>query len=393
MFVRLTYGGLTFMKHILYLAITLFIFSSCKTSKNYLERSDNDNTLFDAVKSLKKRSSDTAAISALPVLYNLAQQRHLRKINIYTDSREISRWDKIINEYTTLQEMYDAINEVDAAIAVVKPVNYQSTIYDLKQQAAEDYYTQASLFLDKPGREDAKTAYSYFKKIDKWVPAYKDAKEKMNQAYQNAIVNVEINPVQDNSFFFNTSWGNNGYNFSNEYFQQTLVRDLGGKNSSRYPARFYTDWEARRDNVEPDWTVDLVLKNIQIYQNSPYSYNRTATKQIETGKDSSGRILYETVRANVYITRKTFSGYAEMAVNITDVFTKKNISYNTYREDFNKQEEYASYNGDSRALSGNDWALINNNSFNDLSKEEILNELYKRIYPQVRNRITYAVDW
>ena len=381
------------MKYIFYTILSLFVLASCKTSKDYLSRSDNDNTLFDAVKTLKKHSNDSNALNALPVLYSLAHQRNLRKIEGYKNSQELGRWDKIIDGYSTLQRMYDAINETEAASRLVTPVNYQQTIYDLKQQAAEDYYTQANEFLNKPGRDDAKKAYTYFKKIDKWVPDYKDAKIKMNEAYQNAIVNVVINPVQDNSYFFNTGWGNYGYNYSNEYFQQTLVRDLGGKNSNRYPARFYTDWEARRDNVQPDWEVNLTLRNMNIPRPQTYSYSRNASNQVETGRDTSGKIIYQTVYATVNISRQSFTARGDMEVNISDAVSHKNISYNTYREDYNWQEEYASYTGDSRALSANDWALINNNHFNEPRKEDVLNELYRKIYPQVKNRISYAVDW
>ena len=68
------------------------------------------------------------------------------------------------------------------------------------------------------GRENAKKAYGYFKKADKFVPGYKDAIAKSDQAYESAIVNVIINPIQDNSYYFNSSWGNTGYNFSNEHY-------------------------------------------------------------------------------------------------------------------------------------------------------------------------------
>ena len=245
------------MKYIFYTLISLVLLASCNTSRDYLSRGDNDNTLFDAIKTLKKRNTDTTALSALPVLYNLAQQRNLRKINSYSSSNNIDRWDKMINAYGTLQEMHDAIIENDAASRVVTPVNYRQTIYELKQQAAADYYSIAAESLKKPGRDEAKKAYNYFKKADKLVTGYEDAKLRMDEAFESAIVNVVINPVQDNSYFFNTGWGNYGYNYSNEYFQQTLVRELKGVNSSRYPARFYTDWEARRDNVQPDWEVTL----------------------------------------------------------------------------------------------------------------------------------------
>mgnify|MGYP003519874620 FL=1 len=150
------------MKYIFYTMLSLFVLASCKTSKNYLSRSDSDNTIFDAVKTLKKYSTDTAALNALPVLYNTALQRNLRKINSYSSSRELSRWDKIIDGYNTLQEMHDAIIEMDAASRLVTPVDYRQTIYDLQQQAAADYYTTAIDFLNRPGRDDAKKAYNYF---------------------------------------------------------------------------------------------------------------------------------------------------------------------------------------------------------------------------------------
>ena len=381
------------MKHIFYTLISLVIFASCNTSKDYLSRSDNDNTLFDAIKTLKKHNGDTTALNALPVLYKLAQERSLRKINSYSSSNNIDRWDKMINTYGTLQEMHNAIIENDAASRVVTPANYQQTIYNLKQQAAADYYSLATGFLNKPGRDDAKKAYNYFKKADKLVPGYEDAALKMDEAYQHAIVNVVINPVQDNSYFFNTGWGNSGYNYSNEYFQQTLVRELKGINSNRYPARFYTDWEARRDNVQPDWEVNLTLRNMNIPRPQIYTYSRNASQQIEVGRDTSGRIIYRTVYATINISKQSFTANADMEINITDLATRKSLVYNTFREDYRWEEEHATYNGDSRALSSNDWATINNSYYNEPRKEDVLNELYRKLYPQVKNKISYAVDW
>jgi hypothetical protein len=380
------------MKHILYPIISLFILAGCSNSKrNYLDRSDTDNALFDAVKALKKKSGDTAASNALPTLYKQSQQRRLRKISILQDSRELGRWDKLIDEYNNLQDMHNAIIDVDAAYAAVTPANYQQTIYALKQQAAEEYYNEAGSYLSNGGRDNAKKAYNHYKKADKFIAGFKDAKEKMDLAYQQAIVNVLVNPVQDNSFFFNSNWGNYGYNYSNEYFQQTLVREL--KNSNRYPARFYTEWEARRDNVQPDWVIDLTLRNMNIPRPQNYRYTRNASRQVETGRDSSGKPIYQTVYATLNITRQSLTARGQMEVTITDAANQKNISRNTYQEDYNWTEEYATYTGDSRALSANDWNLVNNNRYNEPRKEEVLNELYRKIYPQVKNRIIYAVDW
>ena len=381
------------MKKLLLITSTVLLFAACKTSKDYLSRVDEDKTLFDVVKTLNKRSTDDSATRALPIVYERVQQNHLKKINNYKSYREITRWDKIIDEYSILQSMYEAISNSGPASRLVNPANYQNDIYYAKQLAAEDYYQLGSGLLQSSRRDDAKKAYSYFKKTDHYVSGYKDAKSKMDEAYQNAVINVVINPVQDNSFFFNTGWGNYGYNYSNEYFQQTLIRELGGTYSSRYPAKFYTDWEARRDNIQPDWVVDLTLRNMDIPRPTVSNYSRNVSNRIETGKDTSGKPIYQTVNATINISKQYFTARGQMDVNITDAVSRKNISYNSYSDDYRWQEEHATYTGDSRALSNNDWALVNNNNYNQPRKEDVLNELYKKIYPQVKNRISYAVDW
>lgn len=276
---------------------------------------------------------------------------------------------------------------------MVNPESYNSQIFETKQSAADEYYRNGLSFLEKDGRDNAKKAYTAFKKAEKFVSGYKDAEAKIEEAYQSAMVNVVINPIQDNSFFFNSGWGNNGYNYSNEYFQQTLVRELAGINS-RYPARFYTDWQARRDNIQPDWVVDLKLRNMDIpFYPIQNTYRRNASAQVEIGRDTSGKPVYRTVYATLNITRSSFTARADMDVNITDVVTGKNISYRNVRDDYRWQEESATYSGDSRALSSRDWEMINRSGYGAPRKEDILNELFRKIYPQVKNNITYAVDW
>ncbi|HSN61604.1 MAG TPA: hypothetical protein VLR49_11765, partial [Ferruginibacter sp.] len=316
------------------------------------------------------------------------------KIKSYQTGKDLSRWDKIIGEYNDLQEAYTAILNSTAAFKLVTPENFSTQLLETKQYAAEDYYNTASAFLDKTGRENAKKAYTYFKKTDKYIAGYKDVQSKINEAYESAIVDVVINPVEDNSFFSNSSWGSSGLNYSNEYFQRTLVRDLSyNNNNSNYAARFYSDWEAQRANVQPDWIVDLRLRNMDLPQPASYTYRRNRSAQIQKGTDTSGRPVYQTVYATVNITRMSFTARADMEVLIRDVETARTISNRNFREDYRWQEERASYSGDSRALDSQDWQLINNNNFYAPRRETVLEELYKKLYPQVLNNIRYSVDW
>lgn len=382
------------MKRFIPFILAMLFLASCAGSKNYLERSDEDKALLDAVKRLNKSQADENALTAIPILYSSIQKTHLGRISSYKTGSDLARWDKIINEYEDLQSAYNAIINSSAAFKLVNPQNFSVELLDARQKAAEDNYLVGQSFLSRDGRDNAKKAYTAFKKAEKLVPGYKDARNQMDIAYENAIVYVVVNPVQDNSFFYNSGWGNTGYNYSNEYFQQTLVRDLQNQNNSnRYAARFFTDWEARRDNVQPDWIVDLRLRDMDIPYPNNYNYSRNVSAQVRSGTDTSGKPIYKTVYATVNITRSSFNARASLEVNITELATRKSISYRNFRDDYRWQEERASYTGDSRALSSSDWQIINNNSFYTPRREDILEELYRKIYPQVKNNISYAVDW
>jgi len=383
------------MKKILLLSTAIiFVFSSCRMNKDFINRTDQDKVIFDIVKTLKKNANDDKAVPALPVVYPKVQQIHLDRINIYKNNTDIGRWDRIINEYSILQSMYDAITEVEAANRLVLATSYVNDIYFTKESAAADYYQYGNSLMQSGDKNDAKQAYGFFKKSTELVPGYKDSKARMDDAYRSAIINVVINPVIDNSFFSNNGWGNYGNTYSNQFFQQTLVRELGGKYSSTYPADFYTDVEARSDNVEPDWVIDLTLRNMDLPRPSVTNNSRNVSAQIQEGEDSTGKPRYKTITATINISRRYFTARAQMDVNITDAYRRKNISYTSFYASYDWQEERATYKGDKRALRDADWALINNKNYNgDPRKEDVLNELYKRLYPQVKNRITYSVDW
>lgn len=374
--------------------IVVFIISSCGSSKTFLERNDADRALHDAVKQLAKNKNDGDALAAIPILYSNIKLDHLAKIKSYNSSKDINRFDLLIKEYEALQNAYNAILNNTAAFKIVNPQYFGTELLETKQVAAEATYTLGESYLAKQNRDDAKRAYTLFKRSDKYVPSFKDSKLKMQEAYENAIVNVVINRVEDNSYFFNSGWGNTGYNYSNQYFQESLVRELQNTNGyKRYAAKFFTDWDARRNNVLPDWVVDLRLRDMSIPYPITYNYQRQVSANVQEGRDTSGKAAYKTVYATLNLSRQSFDASAAMEMNIRDIKTNRTISYRTFSNNYRWQEESGSYTGDRRALSNNDWAAIHNNNFNSPRRQDVLEDLYRRIYPQVKNEITNQVDW
>jgi hypothetical protein len=369
------------------------ILFACGSNKNYLERSNETKALFDAVKRLNKSGNDEKATDAVPILYANLVKTHLGKINSFKAGTDLERWDRIIAEYNSLQEMYNLIINSSPAFRLVTPRNFSPELQESKQQAAEGYYAEALLFLYKTGRENAKRAYGYFEKVDRLVPSYKDVLQKTEQAYENAVVDVVINKVDDNRYFVNNPVGVAGYDFTNDYFQKKIVNELGAdKNNRTYAARFYTDTEAKRNRVDAEWIIDLKLRNINMPQPTTSSTHRERNALVQNGTDSSGKPAYKTVYATLNINKSVYTAHVDMDLFIKDISGSKTISSRSFPSDYQWQEENATYNGDSRALTNEDWDLIKNGAKKPKT-EDVLGELYKQIYPQVLNTIKKSAEW
>ena len=379
------------MRYFYFLLFTIFTFS-CSTNKNFLERKDDSKGLSDAIKQLNKSAEDVEAREAIPILYKRILKDEQSKIDIFKVSGDEGRWDKILSSYQKMQNAYESIMESNQAFKLISPQSFATNILSVKDSAATEFYNSGLYYLSKDGRDNAKKAYSLFSKVEKYVPGFKDVVQKKDEAYEKATISIVIFPVEDNSYFYNYGMGNSGINYSNEYFQRTLVRDL---NDKRYAVRVYSDRDARDNEIRPDWTISLVLRNLDIPYPSRSTTRRNSSAQIEVGTDTSGRPVYRTIYATIDVTRSSFIARADMQVVIKDVVNNKNISTNSFREDFRWEQESATYSGDYRALSSSDQRIVDNAYNFDSSprKEEILNELYRKLYPRILSDVRYKINW
>jgi len=385
------------MKHFFsFAALVILAAASCRSNKSFLERSNPDKSLQEAIKKLEKNPGNDDASSAIPILYKDILASHLANINAARAGagKNFSQWDNIIGEYEQLQKAYNRIINSTAAFTLVNPQNFSAELFEAKDSASLHYYNAAITLLKNKNRGELKKAYNYFEKADKITPGYKDAKEKMKEAFENATVIAVINPIRDNSFFNRSGWGSSYYNYSNEYFQQKLIRDLSNTSySNNYPAKFYGDWEIRRNQLMPDWEVNLTLRKMHVpYPNTNYrSYN--ISRYVEVSRDSLNQPVFKTVFATLNITYRNFTAKATMEVAVTDIATGNKIRYRTINETYEWYEEMGTYTGDSRALGPKDWEIINRRQFNDPKKEYILDQLYRKIYPAVLGEIRTAAYW
>ena len=383
-----------FMKYYFYLLLSTAIWTGCVSSKDSKTASSEEKVLRNALKMLDQDPTNNELKKTVTTLYNSESKSHLDKIAALNNSAEISKWDKIIKEYQTLHNLSEIVIGYAEGSRLLKPALYVTELQTTRERAAESYYDLGDKYLKDGDKESARKAYFSFRKSIEYQPGYKDVKLKMNTAFNNGIINVVINPVEDNMFYYGgPGFANSGNSYSNDYFQRSLVRDLGGNYSKINGALFYTDWDARRQNIQPDWIVELRWADINIPPPIVAHDTRTISSQIESGHDTAGHTLYQRIQAILYIERSNFTASGDMEVKVTDMNTRRTVADNRYSGQYSWQEESATYTGDSRALGSSYNHILNNKNYRVPTQQDILAQLYQRVYQQVKNRLYTLARW
>ena len=379
-------------RQILPLIVTAVVFLTACGSNKFQATVPEDKPLFAAINKLNKKPNNAKAQNDIFVLYQNTVARHENAIAVYRNSANENRWDKLITEYNALQNIYNTVQSVPGASALVQPKNYLQQLVAVKEEAADFFYEKGQTLLTYEDRESDLQAHEAFKRANYFVHGYKDVQLKMNEAYELGTVNVVINPVEDDNIFF-ASYSGIDIRYRPQDMQEALVRDLGGRNAKVVPARFYTDRDARRENITPDWVVDIRWRNIDVSPTIPSRFSRQVSREIQIGKDTSGKAIYKTVHATLHITQRTVNVRGALDYSVSDLVNNKYVDQGLINDFVSWTESYATYSGDSRALSQNDWALVNSNqNFYRPGRYDVLNTLMRKMQPDLRWRIRQSAS-
>lgn len=374
-----------------FLPFLVFIISSCHSSSVVSKRYTNDDkNVFSLIDRLKKNPNDAEAAALLPDAYKQAAEvRKALNKNTFENMSEGDRWIEISRQLLVAQQLYTEIKG-NATLSKIIPNPWDPTlkIQEAKTKAAEEYYNQGTTFLNYDNRPYAKKAYDMFVKANSAYPNYKDVREKMAEALMLATIKVVVQPVNYHNYGW-SYWG-----FQNDFLQYKMVRDLN--NSSYRDVRFYTDADAAAQRIQVDRVVELNFNDLYIGQafNDNYSIKRTA--QIKTGETKSNppQPIYTNVNATVTVSRKLLQSNASLECRIYDVPTGRNILFDHFPGNYAWKIEKATYRGDSRALTDDDWKLINNKD-NDYppDRKDIAERLINDCYGLLLNRIKSGVNF
>ena len=374
----------------LQLAAMLF-FMACSSSSKYKKyMREEDEAVLELVEALRKSPADKRLWEQLPDVYNNSMNSRERdKEFVLRDNPAGDRWVLWANQLEASKYITETVMKLPGASAyITNPRYYTSEMENAKENAADEYYQQGMEYMAYNNRPYAQKALDMFQKANRAKPGYLDVNEQIRQATLLAQMVVMVNPVD----YYNFGW--NYWGLSNDYLQWQMVSDLNRQ--SWRNVRFYTNDEVRQLRLHPERVVDMRFVRLDVYSPNTerYQYERTANIPVTGGsRPDSTSPSYQQVKATVFVTRRQVRGEADLVCNVYDQVVNRSIFSDHFPGRYQWEERSATYRGDRRALTDEDWRLINNRMPNDPTRNDIARKLIEDSYQQLISRIQRAVNF
>ena len=363
-------------------AVTIVAFLiGCASSKKY-DDSPTTNSVEKLVKKYNRKPADTALLNKLVYSFNLLHNQYLNEAEALMARNTPQSWEAAANLYSRLNDLNSTTAQNDELFTLLNPKSYITVMENARLEAADGYYNLAIDYLDNNHWSSAREASNYLNKVKNLAGNFRDINQLIPQAREAATVDILVQPLQTDGYYFNSGYMGNqsGYRLADQ-----LVNDMGGQwnNNGRY--RVYASGRYNNgNNKEPDWVAEPVWTYWRINPVQYHTYNRTVSRQKQTGTDTLNRPIYRTVSALLTITESTINAEGHLELRITDVKDNSSVGRRNWNENYTWKQAYATYSGDGDALTPDDWNLVRQQRNNQrLDEDQIQMEILQRIYPDM----------
>ncbi|GAB3697751.1 hypothetical protein GCM10027592_22190 [Spirosoma flavus] len=389
---------------ILLSAITALLLTACSSGKSALKRGDFDLAVKKASQRLNqssflsKRGQELAPL-VLRDAFKLAYDQHQATIRRLSSANPTTanqtpafRWETVFQEYGELQKLTDNARASNCAACAewltTYPVSYADQQREIRQLAAADRYDVAeqAFAYREDDRQAAKDAYLNYQKALDWVPDFRQARGKAEDALPFAILRVAIEPLSPSPELDRSD---------SQELQQLIFRQVGQQTAPSTFVRFYPP-DARGSEFVPGdgYPIHQAIQMV-VSGYTPSRENKTSTcttvysnQEYKVGEkkinDSTKVDIKEKVKGTLTTYRREIYASLDMHMRAIDTQTGKVLWEEPIGETRNWVTEWQSFTGDDRALNGNSlktadpfppsrWRLL------DSMRDELASDVARRL--------------
>ncbi|MFL5742619.1 MAG: hypothetical protein ACJ75B_20520 [Flavisolibacter sp.] len=367
------------------LVCSIALIFSCRTASKSYQKGDYTDAIERGVKKLQKDPYDYETKDLVQKSYNYTINEHEDQIRILSNSTSDNRYEKIYQEYLSMQRLYETVHSYPAVAQMIKTKDYSDMVNTYRDKSADVHLQKGIVWWNEGTKQSYREAYKEFDVALQYRPDDFGLRKKRDSAYDKAITKVIVSPMQNLG----------GYQYGStsqiQNFQLNIIRTLSNSFNNNF-IKFYTENEARMNNISADQVMELNLSRVSIGQPNDNKSTREVSKQIvvkETVyKEKADSVVQEwgTVKAVITSTKRTLLSQGDLYITVRD--TKGLTLWSDRFTGQNQwQAEFASYTGDERALSDSDRTLLNQTNYNPPTEDQIMNDLLQKIQTDLTTRL------
>ncbi len=378
--------------------LSLFLLSGCRTvftpegrlysaAKKSARQNQFDHALVKVVEALSIDPEYQKALDFLKENYYRGIEHYEMTIRNHSDLYDTTDLDVRADSYLSLTTMMDAVKKLPPLIDTETgaPVtlslrDYSRELSEALDRAAEAHYREGLRYSSLTGRENAKAASKEFLKTLSYLPGYKDAVQREAEAREQAMQRLVILPFVTGR---NMYYGVDVPGIIGGAVEASLLSDPEAMEYTQIIAQEQIDPLIRTQNIAINSLYDssqgvdvgsmlngnviLTGRITQLEWSDPRTMFQTVTRVADvqaTPQDlaenpelQEGDLLSVTAEVTYY--RQISSAAIRVNYKMIDVETGVVLFSDMFNREEKSEARWASYSGDSRALTSQDSQAVN----------------------------------
>lgn len=371
------------LSYVIILLASLWLIS-CNSAQKAFNNGDYEEAVRLSIQKLREKPNDKKARILLVDSYQKAVDANLTTIQAYERIEDPLRWEPIVRSYNRLNLLHQRLERCPVCDDLLPTRSlYIDEWNRAKLNAAEVRYQMGVSELAGSTRQSAKQAMEHFMVAEQFESDYKDLRQQMEVALSRATLHVVIRkmPIQQRM-----------YEPAQAEFEQKLIEVVSNRTANRY-VRFYSEQEVRRQRPEfIDHYIDMAFESFRV-GNMVFESNTSELISKDSVKIGDARIggetvsVFDRVTAKYTMYAKTILGDGQLLIVISDAQTERIILQQRFVGEYHWRHEWASFNGDERALSPKQKELAAIRDMPAPMDAQIFEEFTLPIFQNVSDRI------
>jgi hypothetical protein len=355
------------------------ILFSCTTGKKAFERGDYYSATLQAVNRLRNNPNSSKALQAVKDSYPMSLNYFQGKIDYALNTNSPFKYTEVVDYYEKMNRLSDEVSRCPAALKIFPKVNYYtSELARAKMLAAEEQY-DAGLKNEKLNTRLAwKDAYFNFLQADRFAPGYKDVKNRMEEAKYNSTIRVIVEQIPVSR----------KYQLTSDFFLNQIIENLSRNRPNEFVEYFSPESADKAGIKYPDQLLRMNFDDFVIGQ----VYDKESVREISRDSVEVGTVTladgkkvkaYNTVKAKLIVNRRELISKGVLDVTVVELSNNRVITQRKFPGQFVWFVEWASFNGDERALNNEQLAMCKRKPIPPPGPQDLFMEFTIPIFNQV----------